>query len=416
MEKLNVIKEKLYYFFKLLIKYLTVFVLFIKKNSKLTFAVVALATVIFASLSSGITVAYSVEYNGKPIALVKSKEDYQKAYDFAECLVDCDKFKEHTHSPYFSMTFTLVDKLSDTEDIALNILNSTETIMNGDALYINGEFVASTACENNLSGVINNYLDTFNSGYAEAESEFVDNVTVKKGYFHQTKLSNISDFEEILKTLQVKTTVTLRQQTAIPFKSVTRKTDTRYVGDSVKAVTGQNGIEESLERIVYVNGEEQSREVLESVVVKTPVDEVVVIGTKRKTINVVESSKLKLIWPLKRVENQVISSYWGDGRNHQAIDIASPLGTSIYAAQSGTVVTSTYISSYGNYILIDHGNGYQTLYAHASKLYVSEGESVAQGQVIATVGSTGNSTGNHLHFEVRKDGTKLDPALFLNLY
>ncbi len=416
MEKLNVIKEKAVVFFKAAISVLNKIILFIKRNSKLVFAVVSLITVIFTSLYSGVIVAYSVEYNGKPIAIVKSKADYQAAMEIAQGLVKCDKIQDYAYSPDFSMTITLSKKLSDTEDIALNILDGTESINKGDALFVNGEYIACTSYENNLSDYVNNYLDAFNADYAEATSEFVENVTVENGYYPCAKLVDISSFEEILKTLQVKTTVTIRKQTAIPFNSVTRKTDTRYVGDSVKAVIGQNGIEESLERIVYVNGKETERELLESVVVKTPVDEVVVIGTKKKSVSSALTSSFKPIWPLKKVPQQVISSYWGDGRNHQALDIASPSGTPIYAAQSGTVVTSTYISSYGNYIIIDHGNGYQTCYAHASKLYVSVGESVAQGQVVAAVGSTGNSTGNHLHFEIRKNGVKVDPALYLAVY
>jgi LysM repeat protein len=89
---------------------------------------------------------------------------------------------------------------------------------------------------------------------------------------------------------------------------------------------------------------------------------------------------------------------------YNAVDIASPIGTSIYAAAQGTVIISSYGSwnhGYGNYIVISHPNGVQTLYAHASKLLVSTGDSVEKGQVIAEVGSTGKSTGPHLHFEIR---------------
>lgn len=242
---------------------------------------------------------------------------------------------------------------------------------------------------------------------------------MEKGYY---TVENTVDFEsicEVLESLPVKTTVTLRTQNAIPYKSVTRKSADRFLGEVVKAVTGQDGIEETVENIVYIDGEEISRETLEATVVQKAVDEVTVIGTKARTVSASVSaqvSQLGLIWPLKRVDNQVISSWWGDDRNHQAIDIASPLGTPIYAAKGGTVTTATRRSDYGNYVVIDHGNGYQTVYAHASKLYVSVGETVMQGQVIAAVGSTGQSSGNHLHFEIRYNGTRIDPAPFLGLY
>ena len=101
--------------------------------------------------------------------------------------------------------------------------------------------------------------------------------------------------------------------------------------------------------------------------------------------------------------------------SHTGIDIPAPGGTSILAARGGQVVTSAYHSSYGNYVVIDHGNGNSTLYAHMSSRAVSEGQMVSQGQVIGYVGTTGSSTGNHLHFEVRVNYQRVDPEQFYNL-
>lgn len=100
---------------------------------------------------------------------------------------------------------------------------------------------------------------------------------------------------------------------------------------------------------------------------------------------------------------------------HYGIDIPAYRGTDIYASKAGKVLIAKYHSSYGNYVLIDHGDGYQTLYAHSSKLYVKAGEYVEQGQVIAAVGTTGSSNGNHLHFEVRVNGEKRDPLDYVKL-
>ena len=101
--------------------------------------------------------------------------------------------------------------------------------------------------------------------------------------------------------------------------------------------------------------------------------------------------------------------------NHKGIDIGASKGTAIYAAASGTVSVSQYGygGGYGNDIILSHGNGIQTLYGHCSELCVSEGEYVSQGQLIAKVGSTGNSTGNHLHFEVRVNGVAQDPQNYV---
>ena len=99
-------------------------------------------------------------------------------------------------------------------------------------------------------------------------------------------------------------------------------------------------------------------------------------------------------------------------KSHTGMDIASNQGTTVYAADSGTVVLAEWYGGYGNCIMIDHGNGYKTLYGHLSVISVSNGQSVSQGQTIGNVGSTGNSTGPHLHFEVYKNGERIDPEQF----
>lgn len=103
----------------------------------------------------------------------------------------------------------------------------------------------------------------------------------------------------------------------------------------------------------------------------------------------------------------------GASTNHKGLDIAAPNGTSILAAKEGKVVTSTYSTSAGNYVMINHGDGLYTVYMHASKLCVSVGDQVTQGQKVAEVGSTGFSTGPHLHFSVIINGTYVNPELYL---
>lgn len=98
--------------------------------------------------------------------------------------------------------------------------------------------------------------------------------------------------------------------------------------------------------------------------------------------------------------------------NHRGIDIGAASGTDVVAADAGTVIVAGSNRSYGNYVVIDHGNGYTTLYAHNSRLCVSVNQSVSRGQVIAKVGSTGNSTGPHVHFEVSKNGSVVNPMNF----
>ncbi|NLC87246.1 MAG: M23 family metallopeptidase [Clostridiaceae bacterium] len=98
---------------------------------------------------------------------------------------------------------------------------------------------------------------------------------------------------------------------------------------------------------------------------------------------------------------------------HKGIDISAPNGTTIKAAAAGKVTYSGWMGGYGNLVIISHSNGIQTYYGHCSKLYVSVGDQVDAGEKIAAVGSTGQSTGNHLHFEIRKDGVQVNPQKYL---
>lgn len=105
----------------------------------------------------------------------------------------------------------------------------------------------------------------------------------------------------------------------------------------------------------------------------------------------------------------------GKTENHNGLDLPAPRGTSIYAADAGKVVIARHSSSWGNYVTIDHGGGMMTLYAHASSLNVTVGQTVKKGDTIAYVGSTGWSTGNHLHFTVYKNGVAVNPASYIGL-
>ena len=117
------------------------------------------------------------------------------------------------------------------------------------------------------------------------------------------------------------------------------------------------------------------------------------------------------IWP---VNGTVTSGFgWRWGRMHEGIDIAATMGTPVWAAASGTVIHAGWLGGYGNLVVVDHGNGLATAYAHASAILVGVGQTVGQGETISLVGSTGNSSGPHLHFEVRVNGSAVDPLFYL---
>lgn len=121
---------------------------------------------------------------------------------------------------------------------------------------------------------------------------------------------------------------------------------------------------------------------------------------------------VRFTWPI----HGAITSYYGmrDGAMHYGIDIAANYGDAIKAAADGTVASTGWISGYGRTVIINHASGYRTLYAHVEKVLVKAGKPVKQGDLIALVGSTGNSTGPHLHFEVSLNAKKVDPLTSLS--
>ncbi|MDE6182688.1 MAG: peptidoglycan DD-metalloendopeptidase family protein, partial [Eubacteriales bacterium] len=196
---------------------------------------------------------------------------------------------------------------------------------------------------------------------------------------------------------------------AIPKKVETINNDQEYKTYRKVISAGKDGSKEITATVKKVNGIEESREVVSEKVLTEPVVEKVEVGTlntpPKKAIG-------NFIYPI--VGARLTSGFgprWGT--MHYGIDLACASGTPIKASDGGTVVFSGWGNGYGNMIKIDHGNGFYTLYGHNSKNIVSVGQKVAQGEVIGYVGSTGNSTGNHLHFEVIKNGVKQNPLNYL---
>lgn len=139
-----------------------------------------------------------------------------------------------------------------------------------------------------------------------------------------------------------------------------------------------------------------------------------------KTYNTVSLGNISFIWPCP-ASSRITSSFGdresptaGASTNHKGIDIGAPTGSNIVAAAGGTVTISTYSYSAGNYVMINHGGGVSTVYMHCSKLLVSVGDTVKKGDVIAKVGSTGYSTGPHLHFGIRQNGTYVNPSKYVS--
>lgn len=133
---------------------------------------------------------------------------------------------------------------------------------------------------------------------------------------------------------------------------------------------------------------------------------------RRARASAIAQGELQFVWP---IQGGRLSSYFGRrrGRPHEGVDVAASKGTPIHAAEAGRVIHSGRYGAYGLAVIVKHAGAYRTIYAHASRLLVKKGAFVERGQKIAEVGSTGRSTGPHLHFEIRKSETPLDPLAYL---
>ncbi|MBR6633720.1 MAG: peptidoglycan DD-metalloendopeptidase family protein [Clostridia bacterium] len=205
---------------------------------------------------------------------------------------------------------------------------------------------------------------------------------------------------------------------SVAYQTTYIEDDTYYHGQEFIQTSGRNGLADSTYKVKYINGKEASRELISQSIVRKPRTCVIKVGTKTLPEMMTESQHGGK-YMINPVPTAYVSDHFGWRRlrgksdYHEALDLAAWVGTPIYAAASGEVIYSGYSASYGNYIKIKHADGLITLYAHCSKLLVSSGDYVDQADEIALVGSTGNSTGYHLHFEVIKDGEKVDPELYI---
>lgn len=209
--------------------------------------------------------------------------------------------------------------------------------------------------------------------------------------------------------VQVKRKV--KQEEKTPFETEEVYVSYMYNDEQVVDRKGKYGISEIEAIVTEQNGIQIAKEVLTETVISDPVNEIITTGTQDPP------PKKGTGYFVNPLPGAYVSSRFGSrsGGFHLGQDMAKASGSSIKAADGGTVTYAGYSGSYGYRVDIDHGGGYTTRYAHASDIYVSVGEKVYQGKVIAAVGSTGVSSGPHLHFEVRKYGSVVNPALYIGV-
>ncbi|MCR4925083.1 MAG: peptidoglycan DD-metalloendopeptidase family protein [Clostridiales bacterium] len=230
-----------------------------------------------------------------------------------------------------------------------------------------------------------------------------------------------------VKFIRVKVMKTETKQVEIPYETEKTNDSSLYKGSRKVAVAGKTGLANVTELVSYVDGIRVSSEEISRVVVKEPVTEKIRVGTKSTSSYyasgegsyTVTTTSGRFIWPAVGI-SQVTrgfgyhSSSYTSGY-HKGIDITGggAYGRRALAADSGTVTSAGWNGSYGYCVIVDHGGGLSTLYGHLSKISVRAGQSVSQGQTIGFVGNSGYSFGAHLHFEVRVNGTPVNPYRYL---
>ena len=232
-----------------------------------------------------------------------------------------------------------------------------------------------------------------------------------------TETSNIQEGDELIVTkeeamLEVRITKIEVKQEEIPYTTETTNSNELTKGTTKVTQEGENGLRNvTLQNVYDTNGTLLEQTVLSTEIIKEAVPKKVTVGTKKVT----SSTKYitgsgKFIWP---VPNYKYCSRWYSS-GHKGVDICAPAGTPIYATASGTVAKAGYNKAgagtgYGYSVVVNHGGGYTSVYAHCLSLAVHAGQSVKQGQLIGYVGSTGRSSGNHCHFEIRLNGSYVPP-------
>ena len=397
------------------------FVRYLKRSPRVLAAIITVLLVISCTVSvavaTGATSAYAVTYNGTAIAVVKEPSVVAEAEILAANKLnnpDCNAYLIKTE---LAPTFVGEANLVSSSELADSIIGLSENIILTSVLSVDGKL--SAVCDS--KEVINNKLNDYLSNYKKQNSvdnvEFANEVNVKKLYMTKDEYTKLSLVDNYLNSDQNKllvgsvTTITVKE--SIAFKTIEKANPKLTVGTRQTVEAGKNGSKEVTYKVYSVNGKETKRTAISTKVLSNPSSAKVYVGTKR-VIAADKGGDAVMLWPVKRVERSYVSSYVGDGRGHKGMDIVAPAGTPIYAALAGTVTYSGWdTSGYGYKIIVKHSDTYETLYAHCSALYVKKGDVVARGETIGAVGTTGRSTGNHLHFEVRKNGKFTDPSAYI---
>lgn len=379
---------------------------------------VATAAGLIVLVHTGVSLPFvlRVVVNGQTVGYVASEEDFDNARADVLARVNSARQLLAADSQTLSWdvepgyTLAIGGETMTESEIANEILRiSGSEISEATAVYVDGNLQFVTTEGDHLR----NYLNTVKAPWEDPTStttrvSFAHDLRLVDGIYLTDSIVPYSDVLTALQAddgaaLQVQVTQSVTDVQEIPYDTETQEDSELDFGKSETVQEGVAGSEAVTRELTYINGELIDDQVVNVQVLQSPTPEIISRGTRLKNGMIGKLGTGTFIWPVPQYKS---ISRWADLRKgsssyHRGVDIAAPYGTPIYASDSGTVVEVVNMHwSWGNYVKIDHGNGYTTLYAHMSSFAVSLGDTVTQGQVIGYVGSTGQSTGNHCHFEM----------------
>lgn len=444
-----------------------------KKGMLMVFAI-AMMGVMGAAGALNYCTAYEYSYNGQKLGLVKEKDDVLQITDLVQGALTEEKNMEIVIDAKDDITFhrkLALDEsqIDNSEQVLKRLTYMGDLKVKATGIYVNGKKIGAVQDRKTAEKALKDVADKYTKQGDNIEVEsvrFLEKVDIKTA---NTDLEDLHSEEEMVdllcasgeketvhkvvagdtlhsiakkydvwedqlladnkginsKKLEVGSNIIVKQQApvltyevvekitydkVIEHKVEEQKSADIYEGMTETQQAGSDGLSEITARVTLQNGKKVEEEDLVTTVKEEPVTEVVLVGTKERPPTVGSG---KYIWPLKDSFTQTsgFGSRWG--RQHKGIDLAVSVGTTVYAADGGTVVEAQYSGSYGNVVMIDHQNGQETRYAHNSKLLVKKGDKVYQGQPIAKSGNTGRSTGPHVHFEIRFNGEPRNPLNYL---
>lgn len=400
--QLKKIKEKVYSYIKNL-ACLTGEHKQIIKVSGMAMGIIACSIILAVFFTSG----YEVYMDGEKVAVVREKEEFEQGLEKANAKITALAGKGYGINKIPKYVFTIAAKraVSNDDEIIDSVMSQSDAISKVFVIKVDGNDIATAESKENAE----NLIDKAASLYGGENIKILNSVEIESKYELISRLTNNDLAIKLLKNvLTVQTEKTAVYQAELMHQTIKNPSDEMYITEEKLLKEGELGVMEVTAKVTEINGAVSDTSIMSTTVIKEPVSEVVMVGTT--ALPAVGTGKF--IQPYFGTITSRFGARWG--RTHTGTDICGDVGDPIKAADTGIVITAEYQSNgYGNIIIIDHQNGIHTWYAHLDSILVKAGDTVEKGTVIGELGNTGYSTGPHLHFEVRENGTPVDPGNYL---